>query len=216
MIFIHGLFFFLLIFLSSFYPPYPWKKHLSPIIGVDEAGRGCLAGPVCAAAVILRVKKNISLFTDSKLLSASRREKLAHMVQSQHQVSVAFASVDEVTKLNILQASLLAMKRAVLNLGVDKGSLLIDGKHKISGISRSFKQTSIIKGDLRVPPIAAASIVAKVTRDDWLKKLSLKYPQYGFERHKGYPTKKHKQALLQFGPCPEHRKTFSGVKELIL
>ena len=120
----------------------------------------------------------------------------------------------EIDTLNILQASLLAMKRAVLKLNVSFGTLLIDGKFTIPNL-QGFDQIALIKGELRATPIAAASIVAKVTRDQKMLNLAMEYPNYGFEIHKGYATKKHKEAISQFGPCFQHRKTFAGVKEHI-
>ena len=146
-------------------------------------------------------------------MSVSRREELAREIKSTHKVAIGFASSREIEKYNIFNASFLAMKRALENLNVKKGTVLVDGKHKIPKLKKPFKQIPVIKGDQRVFLIGAASIFAKVSRDELLIKLAKKYPHYGFEFHKGYPTKKHKQALLQFGPCSEHRSTFSGVKE---
>ena len=195
------------------------RTLLPPLIGVDEVGRGSLAGPVFAAAVILDEKREklakLSGLTDSKRLSVSQRESLSKWIERDHRVALGFASAREVETQNVLWASLLAMKRAVLKLGVKTGTLLIDGREEIPKLEGSLQQKTVIKGDLKIPAISAASIVAKVKRDFWLKNLSVKYPEYGFEFHKGYPTKKHREALLQFGPCVEHRKTFSGVKETL-
>lgn len=185
-----------------------------PIIGIDEVGRGCLAGPVFAAAVFFQNNECITQLTDSKLLSEARREELALQIHAHHRVSIAFADVDEIDDTNILKASLLAMKRAVEGLKVQIGHLLIDGNQKIPGLL-NWSQTTVVKGDLRVPQISAASIVAKVHRDRIMKNYSEKFPGYGFEVHKGYGTEKHRTALAELGPCSLHRKTFSGVKELL-
>lgn len=183
------------------------------VVGVDEVGRGCLAGPVYAAAVSFNSDFLSDLVTDSKLLSEKRREELAKEIKAHHQVGVGFASVEEIDEINILQASLLAMKRAVEDLGATSGHLLIDGNKKIPHLSAKFQQTTIVKGDLRVSLISAASIVAKVTRDQLMKELALSYPHYGFEAHKGYSTAAHKKSILTYGPCIVHRRTFAGVKE---
>lgn len=184
----------------------------SPVIGVDEVGRGCLAGPVYAAAVIINPDKPYAHYTDSKLLSAPRREEWANEIRFHHQVGVGFATVSEIDQLNILQAALLAMKRAIRNLGATFGHVLVDGTIKIPGLE-GFEQTTLVKGDLRAQPIGAASIVAKVARDQRLKELEELYPEYGFAQHKGYSTQIHKEAIQRHGPCPEHRKTFAGVRE---
>lgn len=198
---------------SLILPKIDWKEFSpNPVIGVDEVGRGCLAGPVYAAAVIFRSEELTDLVTDSKLLSEKRREELAEQILKEHQVGIGSASVEEIDELNILNAALLAMKRAVETLGVRSGHVLVDGNKKIPDLV-GFEQTTIIKGDLRVAPISAASIVAKVTRDRLMKELGTQYPVYGFEVHKGYSTVKHKQSIGEFGPCGEHRKTFAGVKE---
>ena len=131
-----------------------------------------------------------------------------------HCVGIGFASVDEIYELNILKASLLAMQRAVLSLQMPKSTILVDGKFTIPGLM-GYEQIPLIKGDFRAEPIAAASIVAKVTRDEELKDLAQVYPHYGFEKHKGYGTQIHKKAIQDFGPCPIHRKSFAGVKEFL-
>lgn len=200
--------------------PFPWDKLKEKIvIGVDEVGRGCLAGPVYASAVILNTENDFSEFTDSKKISASRRDKISKQIQEDHYVGIGFATVLEIEKLNILHAALLAMKRAVekLNLkDVDPSEvhILVDGPYKIPGLEK-YTQTPVIKGDLRAAPISAASIVAKVTRDQVITDLAGQYPQYGFEKHKGYSTKVHKEAIAIHGPCPEHRRLFKGVKEFL-
>lgn len=182
---------------------------------MDEVGRGCLAGPVYAAAVIFRSEALHELVTDSKLLSEKRREELAEKILAEHHVGIGSASVEEIEQLNILNAALLAMKRAVEQLGVSGGHVLVDGNKKIPNLP-GFAQTTIVKGDLRVAPISAASIVAKVTRDRLMKDLGVQYPAYGFEIHKGYSTPVHKKSIVAHGPCIEHRKTFAGVKEFVV
>lgn len=184
------------------------------IIGVDEVGRGCLAGPVFAAAVILPHQFKIDGITDSKLLSEARREEFAKLIYDHAQVGIGFASVGEIDRINILQASFLAMRRAIENLGVRAGHILVDGNQRISQMDEiAFRQTTIIKGDLRALPISAASIVAKVARDEMMKRLGEKFPVYGFEKHKGYGSEFHTQAIQRHGPCVHHRSTFAGVRE---
>lgn len=187
-----------------------WRRYKpSPIIGCDEVGRGCLAGPVVAAAVVLK-KPIQGVFFDSKALSESRREELFELIQSEHLWAVGLASVEEIDRINILQASLLAMRRAVQALRFKGGHVLVDGKFKIPKLER-FSQTALIQGDARVEPISAASIVAKVTRDRMMKELAGKFPHYGFEENKGYGTAKHRRALAEVGPSPHHRLSFAGV-----
>lgn len=182
------------------------------IAGVDEAGRGPLAGPVVSAAVVLPENFDVSGINDSKKLSEKKREALFPVIQN---LAVAFgiglADHEEIDRINILQASLLSMKRAVEALSVTPDYLLIDGKFTIDS---SIDQRSVIKGDALSLSIAAASILAKVTRDRIMTDLDLQYPEYGFKRHKGYPTKAHKEAILTHGPCPVHRKSFKGVKDI--
>ena len=180
-----------------------------PLVGVDEAGRGCLAGPVFAGAVILNFPQK---FKDSKLLKPEQRQISAKEIKKNHLFGIGTASLREIEELNIHQASLLAMKRAVDRLCLSKGHLLIDGKFPIKQLSY-LSQTPIIKGDRRVSPIAAAGILAKTERDKLLFKYGNQYPQYGFEKHKGYATEQHKTAIKKHGPCPLHRRTFSGVRE---
>ena len=188
------------------------------IAGIDEAGRGPLAGPVVSAAVILPENFSCRGITDSKKLSEKKRSTLFPYIKK-HAICVAtgIASHHEIDQINILQASLLSMKRAVENLSQTPGSiipdfLLIDGKFTIE---MNIDQSAIVKGDSKSISIAAASIIAKVTRDAIMKKLHKKYPLYNFIQHKGYPTKAHKEAILKYGPCPVHRQTFKGVKEVI-
>lgn len=173
---------------------FAWEDFSFPVVGVDEAGRGCLAGPVYAAAVILKDTSFIGDYTDSKLLSPEKREFLAEDIIHRQHVGVGFATHIEIETLNILWASLLAMKRAVMNLNLTSGHLLIDGKFCIPDL-KGFSQTTLIKGELRATPIAAASIVAKVARDHKMTQLAKEYPHYGFEMHKGYGTKQHIRAI---------------------
>lgn len=188
-----------------------------PVIGVDEVGRGCLAGPVYAAACWLRSEDHCELFQDSKSLSEIRREQIAPLIHSSHAVGIGFSTVEEIETINILQASLLAMKRAVESLckehNLREATVLIDGTFKIPGLDPKLKQVTLIKGDLRALPVSAASIVAKVTRDRLMKEWGHKYPGYDFEKNKGYGSPKHLAALQSHGPTPLHRKTFKGIKE---
>jgi len=188
------------------------------IAGIDEAGRGPLAGPVVSAAVILPHDFLCEGVNDSKKLSEKKRDALfPKIMETAVAVATGIASHHEIDEINILRASLLSMKRAVENLSILPGSpvpdfLLIDGKFILD---MNIHQSAIIKGDSRSISIAAASIIAKVTRDAIMKELHELYPAYGFIRHKGYPTKEHKEAILRHGPCPVHRLTFRGVKEVI-
>lgn len=185
-----------------------------PVIGVDEVGRGCLAGPVYAAAVILDPSGEYQHFKDSKMLSPVQRKELCFEICRDHRVGIGFATVEEISQLNILWAALLAMKRSVENLGVGWGHILVDGNQKIPKIE-AYTQTPLVKGDQRAAPIAAASIVAKVHRDNLLTEMANEYPHYGFEKHKGYSTAAHKEALARWGPTKIHRPTFAGVKEYL-
>lgn len=183
----------------------------APIIGVDEVGRGCLAGPVVAAACILESEKHVRLLTDSKLLPEIRREQIFEKIITVHRYGVGFASAKEIDEINILQASFLAMRRALDALGVTSGHLLVDGHMRIPNVSEAFLQTPLIKGDLRCKPISAASIIAKVTRDRLMRTLAKEFPDYGFEVHKGYGTAYHREMLEEIGPCREHRQSFRGI-----
>ena len=187
------------------------KKGCKDIAGIDEAGRGPLAGPVVSAAVILPITFKNSDITDSKKLSAKKRQQLYNVIYS-HAVSIGIGIVDpiEIDRINILQASLLAMAIAVKNLDPQPDYLLIDGTFPISS---NLPQQSIVKGDALSISIAAASIIAKVTRDRLMQKYHHYYPQFNFPQHKGYPTKAHKEAIQKFGCSPIHRKSFRGVKE---
>jgi ribonuclease HII len=183
------------------------------IAGVDEVGRGPLAGDVVAAAVILDPARPIEGLRDSKKLTEARREALA--VQIRHHAvawAVARASVAEIDELNILHASMLAMKRAVEALHPQPGYVLVDGNRLPVW---QYASEPVVKGDDRVPAIAAASILAKVQRDNELVALEQKYPGYGFARHKGYPTAAHLAALKELGVTPVHRRSFAPVRELL-
>lgn len=176
------------------------------ICGCDEAGRGPLAGEVAAAACILPFGTEIKGLDDSKKLSEKKREELFKTIQEASiACAVATCSVEEIEKYNILEAALLAMRRAVEKLDVDPDFILVDGN-----VNRGFIAPSkaIIGGDAKSPNIAAASILAKVTRDHLCYELHEKYPQYNFAKHKGYATKEHREAILKYGPCPEHRPLF--------
>ena len=176
------------------------------VCGVDEAGRGPLAGPVCAAAVILPRGCVIDGLNDSKQLSEKRREALYDEIISRaERYGIAFASVEEIERLNILGATYLAMNRAIEALGAGIDLALIDG-NRSEGIA--YPCRTVIKGDARCASIAAASVLAKVTRDRYMLALADRYPGYGFEKHKGYGTKLHYAALRELGPCAEHRAKF--------
>lgn len=183
-------------------------RGFSAICGVDEAGRGPLAGPVCAAAVILPENTVIEGVNDSKKLSEKKREALFDVIcETARSYSIAYASVEEIEELNILNATMLAMKRAVEGLDVKADYALIDGNRTPDlDIECEF----IIKGDAKSMSVACASILAKVSRDRLLYEYAKEYPQYGFDKHKGYGTKAHTEALREYGPCPYHRMSFLG------
>ncbi|MDA8138870.1 MAG: ribonuclease HII [Desulfobacteraceae bacterium] len=186
-------------------------KGYTRIAGVDEAGRGPLAGPVVSAAVILPPTFNSPEVNDSKQLSERQRERLFDLIQAEAEtVGVGLIEAAEIDGINIFQAARRSMAMAVANLTVPPDYLLIDGKF---GIPSDLPQEAIIKGDSRSISIAAASIIAKVTRDRLMLDYHDAFPQYGFDRHKGYPTKAHKEAVARHGPSAIHRLTFRGVKE---
>jgi ribonuclease HII len=181
--------------------------------GVDEAGRGPLAGPVIAAAVILDDLNPIKGLADSKVLTALRREKLFDEIRAKALCcSIAEASVEEIEQLNILQATMLAMRRAVEGLRLQPKLVLVDG-NRLPVLT--IRAEAIVKGDALVPAISAASILAKVHRDRWCAAYDQQYPQYGFAQHKGYGTAQHLAALREHGACPQHRKTFRPVTEVL-
>ena len=181
-------------------------KGYKSVCGVDEAGRGPLAGPVCAAAVILPEGLIIDGVNDSKKLSEKKRESLFDVIREQAlSYSIAYATVDEIEEINILNATMLAMRRAIDGLDIKADYAMIDG-NKIPPID--IDAECIVKGDAKSMSIACASILAKVSRDRLLYKYAEEYPMYGFDKHKGYGTKVHREAILKYGPCPYHRKSF--------
>lgn len=182
--------------------------------GVDEVGRGPLVGSVVTAAVILPAQFDLPGLTDSKKLSEKRRLQLAQAIQQQAIAwCVAEASAAEVDALNVLQASLLAMRRAVEVLSVQPAGVWVDGNRCPQGLTMPCQ--AIVKGDLTVPAISAASILAKVARDAQMQQLHEAYPHYGFDKHKGYPTAAHFAALAQYGALPEHRRSFAPVQAVL-
>ncbi|WP_418522832.1 ribonuclease HII [Ruminococcus sp.] len=181
-------------------------KGYKSVCGVDEAGRGPLAGPVCAAAVILPEGVIIEGVNDSKKLSEKKRESLFDVIREQAlSYSIAYATVDEIEEINILNATMLAMRRAIDGLEIKADYAMIDG-NKIPPLD--IDSECIVKGDAKSMSIACASILAKVSRDRLLYKYAEEYPMYGFDKHKGYGTKVHREAILKYGPCPYHRKSF--------
>ncbi|HHW08007.1 MAG TPA: ribonuclease HII [Clostridia bacterium] len=190
-----------------------WGSPATLVAGVDEAGRGPLAGPVTAAAVILDVSVPIPGLNDSKQLSPVKRRELAGRIKEKAKAwAVGWASVEEIDRLNIRRASLLAMKRAVAALPVQPSILLIDGNAEIPDLD--YRQQTVVGGDRASASIAAASILAKVTRDAYMEDLHWRYPCYGFDKHKGYPTREHYAAIEKYGLSPVHRKSFRREKRL--
>ena len=200
-------------------PPLPEQARLpwhppGLVAGVDEAGRGPLAGPVVAAAVILDDLYPISGLADSKKLTAARRDQLYDEIRAKALCcSIGEASVEEIDQLNILQATLLAMRRAVMGLRLKPAVVLVDG-NRLPLLDVSAE--AIIKGDALVPAISAASILAKVHRDRWCAQVDAEFPQYGFACHKGYGTAVHMEALREHGACIYHRRSFAPVAERLL
>ena len=184
----------------------------NPIAGVDEVGRGPLAGPVVAAAVIINPKNIPKGINDSKKLTKKNRLIIFEELKNSSIYSIAKASVEEIDKINILQASLLAMKRAIEGLEKSPSTVLIDGNFKPK---TSFEMHSIIKGDTKSLSIAAASIIAKVYRDNLMKKLAIKYPNYYWEKNSGYGTKEHLSAIRKHGITPIHRKSFKPIYNIL-
>jgi len=185
------------------------------VAGVDEAGRGPLAGPVVAAAVVLDDDLPIDGLNDSKLLTAARRTELAKAIRRQARAfAVALAEPIEIDGVNILQASLLAMERAVLRLGLNPDLIQVDGSQipRFENTVRPIVVEPVVRGDQLVPAISAASILAKVCRDRLMQRWHRRYPLYGFDANKGYPTPRHLAALSRFGPCPIHRQSFAPVR----
>ena len=182
------------------------ETGLAPVCGVDEAGRGPLAGPVCAAAVILPTGLEIPGLNDSKKLTEKKREALYQLLTERAlSYGIAFATVEEIEERNILGATYLAMNRAIALLTPQPALALIDGNRN-AGIE--IPSRCVVGGDAKCASIAAASILAKVTRDRYMLELAEQYPEYGFAQHKGYGTKQHYAALREFGPCPIHRPSF--------
>lgn len=183
-----------------------YSQDIQLICGVDEAGRGPLAGPVCAAAVILPKHLEIPGLNDSKKLTDKKRRELFPIIQEKALAyGIAFASEQEIDEINILQATFLAMKRAMAQLSITPQLALIDGNRETDF---GLPVKTVVHGDSLSANIAAASVLAKVSRDNLMEELAGKYPEYGFEIHKGYGTKAHYQALDRFGPSPIHRMTF--------
>jgi ribonuclease HII len=186
-----------------------WRAGLARVAGVDEAGRGPLAGPVVAAAVVVTPEHRVRGVADSKLLSEERREALFHLIH-ERALAVGVAIIDHITidRVNILQATRLAMLEALARLPIPP-DLVITDFVALPGVS--CPQKNLVDGDARCASVAAASIVAKVTRDRIMRELDTQFPEYGFARHKGYGTPDHLAALDRHGPCPVHRRSFSGV-----
>ena len=182
------------------------------IAGVDEVGRGCIAGPVVSAAVILRKGINLKILKDSKKISFNKREKIAKHIKDNSYYAIGVASVDEILNLNILQASLLSMKRAIDRLTVKPSLTLIDGNFAPKGL-KNYK--TIINGDEKIKVISAASIIAKVYRDRFMIKLAKKFSNYAWERNFGYGTKAHLKGLKKFGVTSHHRKGFKPVHKIL-
>jgi ribonuclease HII len=186
-----------------------WKAFPEPMAGVDEAGRGCLAGPVVAGAVILPPAYDLPGLTDSKKISAKTRQVLEKRIKEQALAwGLGLSWPPEIDRINILQASLTAMSRAVGTLRIAPAFLAVDGNHEIH---LPLPQRAVVRGDTLVPAISAASILAKTFRDRLLFHLEKRYPGYGLAQHKGYGVKNHFEALRVLGPCPMHRLTFKGV-----
>lgn len=191
-----------------------WEKGYRLVAGLDEAGRGPLAGEVVAAAVVVSPDSSLPEVADSKLLTEKQRQSLIDpILHGAEAVAVGWADAPEIEQFNILEATRLAMARALKNLHLTPDFLLIDG---LSLPRDPYPQMSIIKGDRICRAVAAASVIAKVFRDALCAGYDLLYPEYGFGFHKGYATPEHLSALQEFGPCPIHRRTFKGVKELCL
>ena len=183
------------------------------LAGVDEVGRGSLIGPVYAAAVILDKSINRKLLQDSKILTKNKREELDQYIKKNSVWAIGQASIKEIEKINILHASLLAMKRAILKLNKKPSLVLIDG-NKLPDL-KNYNLEYVIKGDQKIPSISAASIIAKVSRDKFITKLSKQFNNYGWDTNSGYGTKQHLRAIKKFGITKHHRKTFSPICDLL-
>ena len=180
--------------------------------GVDEVGRGCLAGPVVSAAVVLKKSINLNLLKDSKKISFNKREEVSEHIKENSYYALGIASVEEILNLNILQASLLSMKRAILKLEIKPGLTLIDGNFAPKGL-KNYK--TIINGDEKIKVISAASIIAKVYRDKFMIRLSKKFSNYAWDRNFGYGTKAHFEGLKKFGVTSHHRKGFKPIHKIL-
>ena len=197
---------------------FAWERGLHAqgyawVAGLDEVGRGPLAGPVVAACVVLPRDCPYHLYKDSKRLTPAARERLAKEIREIACWGLGLVSEAEIDRINILQASLLAMREALSGLALRPDFLLVDGKFPVPV---STPQRPLVRGESQSASIAAASIVAKVARDCLMREYHHQYPQYGFDRHQGYPTAVHRRALAEFGPCPIHRRSFAGVREFFV
>lgn len=196
----------------------PWLGLGSLVVGVDEVGRGCLAGPVVSCALILKDESLDDVLFDSKILRAETREQIQTELRDKAIYCIGVASVEEIDQINILQATFLSMRRALRDLNqkvsLKDSLILVDGNHKIPKIPIE-NQRPVVQGDSVYAPISAASIVAKVYRDQLMKELDLFYPHYQFGAHKGYGTQVHREAISKWGPTLVHRRTFGGVKEYL-
>lgn len=190
-------------------------EHIPNVIGVDEVGRGCLAGPVVTAAVILPKDFDYSEINDSKTLKPEKREQLSELIKKYALWEIALKDNHYIDEVNILNATHQAMAEAVNKLSRPKCSVLIDGNSIPHEIKSTYTVKCIIKGDQKITCVAAASIIAKTYRDQLMKDIGLKYPQYGFEKHVGYGTKQHITALQQYGPSPIHRLSFEPIKTMM-
>ncbi|HFD05097.1 MAG TPA: ribonuclease HII [Firmicutes bacterium] len=188
-----------------------WEQNIRFVAGIDEVGRGPLAGPVVAASVVLPYGKIFEGIDDSKKLSPDKREEMFHLI-IENAVSIGIGYVDSmvIDKVNILRATLEAMKRAICNMNIVPDYLLIDGTYKLDGVP--IFQNTVVKGDSKSQCIAAASIVAKVYRDRLMEGYDIEYPMYNFSKNKGYGTREHIEALMKYGPCKIHRFSFAPVK----
>lgn len=194
------------------YERHLWESGVSLVAGVDEAGRGPLAGPVVAAAVVIRKELLLPGLNDSKLVAPPLRSALAQEIKRMAECwAIGIVPAGWIDKHNIHEASLLAMKKAIEQLRIQPEHVLIDGRWPIKGLG--LKQTPIVKGDTRSAAIAAASILAKTTRDAIMSYYGMLFPKYGFEHNKGYPTPAHLEAISKYGPCCLHRRTFRGVRK---
>jgi ribonuclease HII len=190
-----------------------FRQGYTIVSGTDEAGRGPLAGPVVAACVVLPEGCDFTPYIDSKKLSATARKKLYdHLYEIGADIGVGIGTVDDIDRINILQASLLAMKRSFEALSSTPDFLLVDGKFPVPLL---ISQKSLVKGESRSASIAAASIIAKEERDKLMAEYDVQFPLYGFSRHKGYPTTEHRRLVKEHGPCEIHRRTFKGVREYL-